>query len=46
MSRFVTIEPPREKTNVLHMRKQGRRSASLLLRLCFRYLDSTIPLLP
>ena len=22
MSRFVTIEPPREKTNVLHMRKK------------------------
>ena len=23
MNRFVTIELPREKTNVLHMRKQG-----------------------
>ena len=25
---FVTNEPPREKTNNLHMRKQRRRSAS------------------
>ena len=47
-------EPRHEKTNVLHMQKQRRRSASRLLRsnreadqrLCFRYLDSTIPLLP
>ena len=50
------FEPPHEKTNNLHMRKQRRRSASRLpdqlrgkreadQRLCFRYSDSTIPLL-
>ena len=43
-------EPPYGKTNNLHMRKQRRRSASRLnreadQRLCFRYTDSTIPLL-
>ena len=35
-------EPRREKIGFLHMRKQRSRS----LRLCFRYMDSTIPLLP
>ena len=45
-----TMEPPHGKTNNLHMRKQRRRSASRLhreadQRLCFRYTDSTIPLL-
>ena len=51
MSRFVTIEPPREKTNVLHICENKdadqllcNREADLLL--CFHYLDSTIPLLP
>ena len=39
-------KPPREKTNDLHMRRQRRRSASRYQRLCFRFLDSTIPLLP
>ena len=36
-----------EKTNVLHMRKQRRRSGNREAdqRLCFRYIDSTIPLL-
>ena len=42
------IEPRCEKTGFLHMRKQRRRSASHReadQRLCFRYTDSTIPLL-
>ena len=41
-------EPRHEKTGFLHMRKQRRRSASREAdqRLCFRYTDSTIPLLP
>ena len=45
-------EPRGEKTGFLHMRKQRRRSASLRgnreadQRLCFRYSDITIPLLP
>ena len=48
---YVTIiEPRREKTGFLHMRKQRRRSASRYReadqRLCFRYTDSTIPVLP
>ena len=48
-------EPRREKTNILHMPKQRRRSISFAVtavtaklidqRLCFRYTDSTIPLL-
>ena len=44
-------EPPHGKTNNLHRRKQRRRSAQLRgnreadQRLCFRYSDSTIPLL-
>ena len=44
------IELCREKTNVLHMQKQRCRSASSNheadQHLCFRYLNSTIPLLP
>ena len=39
-----TNEPHHEKSNILHMRKQRRRSANQ--RLCFRYIDNTIPLLP
>ena len=43
-------EPRYEKTGFLHMRIQRRRSASRNReadqRLCFRYTDSTIPLLP
>ena len=43
-------EPRREKTRFLHMRKQRCRSAcsnrEADQRLCFRYIDSTIPLLP
>ena len=43
-------EPCCEKTGFLHNRKQRRRSASRYReadqRLCFRYTDSTIPLLP
>ena len=36
-----------ELCHVVHMRKQRRRSASRFYqRLCFRYTDSTIPLLP
>ena len=38
-----TYGPRREKTNILHMRKQRRRSADQ--RLCFRYIDTTIPLI-
>ena len=45
----IIYEPCYEKTSVLHMRKQRRRSASRLLkadqRLCIRYIDSVIPLL-
>ena len=45
-----SFEPRREKTGFMHMRKQRRRSASRYReadqRLCFRYTDSTIPLLP
>ena len=36
-------EPRREKTGFLHMRKQRRETDQ---RLCFRYTDSTSPLLP
>ena len=44
-------EPRYEKTGFLHMRKQRRRSAAQCncaadQRLCFRYTDSNIPLLP
>ena len=39
-------EPRYEKTDFLHMRKERRRSAAAAdQRLCFRYTDSTIPLL-
>ena len=47
----VLYEPRYEKTGFLHMRKQRRRSASRCgnrkadQRLCFRYTESTIPLL-
>ena len=37
--------PHQEKICFLHMRKQRCRSATLLQHLCFRYIDSTIPLL-
>ena len=46
----LAFEPRHEKTNILHIRKQrrnqlhGNREADQ--HLCFRYLDSTIPLLP
>ena len=36
-------EPRREKTGFLHMRKQRREADQ---HLCFRYTDSTSPLLP
>ena len=45
-------EPPRGKTNNLHMRKQRRRSDQLRgyreadQYLCFRYTGGTIPLPP
>ena len=39
----LPYEPRREKTGFLHMRKRRRRSNQYL---CFRYTDSTIPLLP
>ena len=49
IQRFMPFEPPRGKTNNLHMGKQRRRSASRYReadqRLCFRNSDSTIPLL-
>ena len=42
---FLYLIYEREKTGFLHMRKQcGNREADR--RLCFRYTDSTIPLLP
>ena len=41
---LLQFEPRHEKTSILDMRKQRRRSASDL-RLCFRHMDSTIPLL-
>ena len=46
----VTFEPRYEETGFLHMRKQrrvqlrGDREADQ--RLCFRYTDSSIPLVP
>ena len=47
---LVVFERRHEKTGFLHMRKQRRRSAcgnrEADQRLCFRYTDSTIPLLP
>ena len=46
----LSNEPHREKTGLLHMRKQRRRSACGNRKAdqhpCFRYTDSTIPLLP
>ena len=48
---LFTNEPRREKTNILqHMRKnkgadQLRSNCEAGQRLCFRYMDSTIPLL-
>ena len=47
---YQTFEPLHEKTNILHMRNKdadqlrGNREADQ--RLCFRYTDSTISLLP
>ena len=44
-----TYEPRYEKTDFLHMRKkdadQLRSNCAADQRLCFRYMDSTIPLL-
>ena len=40
---YMYYEPPHEKTNNLHMQNQRRRSADQCL--CFRYTDSTIPVL-
>ena len=43
-----TYDLRHERTNILHMRKQRRGSASRReadQRLCFHYIDSTIPLL-
>ena len=47
-----TYEPPHGKTNNLHRQKQGadqlrgnRGNREADQRLCFRYTDSTIPLL-
>ena len=43
-------ESRREKTGFLHIRKQRRRSAlgnrEADQRLCFSYIDSTIPIFP
>ena len=36
-------EQRHEKTCFFHMRKQSQRSAACRQRLCFRYMDSTIP---
>ena len=44
-SSVTLFEPFHEKTGFLHMRKQrGNREADQ--RLCFRYTDNTIPVLP
>ena len=43
---WLQFEPLHEKTNVLHMRKQRQKIGfEADQRLCFRYIDSTIPLL-
>ena len=42
----ATYEPHREKTSFLHMEKQLRGFCEADQRLCFPYIDSTIPLLP
>ena len=53
----LNIEPRREKTGFLHMSRVVRKPAFCICenkdadqlcdqRLCFRYTDSTIPLLP
>ena len=45
-SQLAEIEPRREKTGFLHMRKQRRRgNRKADQRLCFHYTDSKIPLL-
>ena len=41
---MIQYEPRYEKTGFLHMRKQRRRREADQ-RLCFCYMDSTIPLL-
>ena len=41
----LSLVVKKKKQFFLHMRKQRRRSAADQ-RLCFRYTDSTIPLLP
>ena len=42
----ILYEPHREKTRFLPMRKQRRRcNCEAHQRLCFRYTDSTVPLL-
>ena len=46
LTNHYTYEPRHEKTNVfLYMRKQRRGHREADQRLCFRYIDSTIPLL-
>ena len=43
----ITNEPPHGKTNILHKgADQLRGSREADQRLCFRYSDSTTPLLP
>ena len=46
---FKICEPRHAKTNVLHMRKKNagqlRGNSEADQRLCFRYIDSTTPLL-
>ena len=50
MRRYGAYEPRHEKNGCLHMRNKdadqlrGNREADQ--RLCFRYMESTIPLLP
>ena len=39
---LLEYEPRREKTNIMHMRKQRREADQCL---CFRKMESTIPLL-
>ena len=50
VARLVACEPRREKTDFLHLRNkdadQLRGNPEADQRLCFRYTDNTIPVLP
>ena len=44
-NKLLLNETRHEKTNILRTQKQRRRLASRQQRLCFRYIDSTSPIL-